>query len=218
MIRALTTVVTLVAVLPTMAAAQGGRQFKDAWFWGVKGGGFTYADANGNYKQAPVGGVEWLITRTHGGLYVAGSQAFLSTQTVFVANPSAPDTNFRFIDLKNVRKLDMALMAFPGTHIRMHPYVGIGFSLLQVATAAGQGPFANLQEFESTQQEIQNTKVGFTPLFMAGAQYRFRPLSVFAQGMMNPAQKNFIMYNGKDYNFSYELGIRYNVGTSISKD
>src|SRR6266566_8637512 len=177
-IRALTTV-ALVAALPSALAAQQGRQFKDAWFWGVKGGGFAYADVNGNFKQAPVAGLEWLITRTHGGLYIAGSQAFLTAQTIFAANPSSPDTALRAIDLKNVRKLDVALVGFPGTHLRMHPYVGVGFNLLQVATAAGQPPFRDQEEFDATANEIQATKVGFTPMLMLGLQLRLPMASLF---------------------------------------
>jgi hypothetical protein len=217
-IRALTTVVALVAALPSVMVAQQGRQFKDAWFWGLKGGGFTFADSAGNYQNAPVAGVEWLITRTHGGLYVAFSQAFMTTQTLFAANPAAPDTTLRPIDLKNMRKLDAALLGFPGTHVRMHPYIGIGFTLSQVASAQGVGPFATLDEFDATERQILATKVGFSPVVMLGTQYRLNPISVFVQAMGSPAQKNFILYNGRPINFTYEVGLRYNVGTSISKD
>src|SRR6188474_1315828 len=107
-IRALTTV-ALVAALPSVMAAQGGRQFRDAWFWGVKGGGFTFADSGGKYQSAPVFGAEWVITRTHAGLYVGFSEAFMTTHTLFASNPSAPDTSLRPIELKNMRKLDAML-------------------------------------------------------------------------------------------------------------
>lgn len=217
-IRALTTGFLLVTALPGLAAAQQGRQFKDAWFWGVKAGGFTFADSGGAFKQAPLIGVEWLITRTQGGLYIAGSQTFMSTQTVFPANPGAPDTLGRTINLKNMRRLDVAIMGFPGTHIKWHPYVGAGFSMSQVPTASGEGPFNSQDELESTQALIQQTKVGFSPLIMAGTQYRMQKMSVFGQVLITPTQKDFILYNGRQINVGYEIGIRYNVGTSIAKD
>jgi opacity protein-like surface antigen len=217
-IRAMTTVVALVAALPSVMVAQNGRQFKDAWFWGVKGGGFTFADSAGQYQYAPVAGVEWLITRTRGGLYIGFSQAFMTTQTLFAANPSAPDTSMRPIDLKNMRKLDVTLMGFPGNHVRLHPYVGIGFTVSQVAEAEGVGPYTSVDEFDATERQILATKVGFSPTVMGGLQYRLSPISVFAQAMASPAQKNFILYNGKPVNFTVEVGLRYNVGTSISKD
>ncbi len=124
------------ALVPAVASAQRTREFEDSWFWGVKAGGLTYADSGGAYRQAPMAGVEWLITRTHGGLYISAGQAFLTTQTFTLYDPNAPaDSGFRAIELKNVRKLDVALMGFPGEHLKFHPYVGIGFSLNAVSTA-----------------------------------------------------------------------------------
>ena len=54
-LRALTIAAAVIATLPTLAAAQAGREFKDAWFWGVKVGGFTLADSGGRIVQAPIG-------------------------------------------------------------------------------------------------------------------------------------------------------------------
>jgi hypothetical protein len=217
-IRALTTAVALVAALPSVMVAQQSRPFKDAWFWGVKGGGFTFADSAGQYQTAPVAGVEWLITRTHGGLYLAFSQAFMTTQTLFASNPTAPDTSMRTIDLKNLRKLDVNLVGFPGTHVRWHPYVGIGFTVSQIASADGLGTYTSTDEYDATQRQILASKVGFSPNVLLGAQLRLSPVSVFGQVMGSPAQKNFILYNGQPMNFTVELGLRYNVGTSIGKD
>ena len=217
-IRALTTVVALVAALPSVMVAQGGRQFRDAWFWGVKGGGFTFADSAGKYTVAPVAGAEWVITRTHAGLYVGFSEAFMTTQTLFASNPAAPDTSLRPIELQNMRKLDAMLLGFPGTSLRMHPYLGVGFTLSQIAEAEGVGPFNSMAELEATQSQILATKVGFSPVVMIGLQYRFRPISVFGQAMLSPAQKNFILYNGQPVYATIEVGLRYNVGPSISKD
>jgi len=44
-IRALTVAAVVMAALPTIAHAQGGRGFKDSWFWGLKGGGYSLADS-----------------------------------------------------------------------------------------------------------------------------------------------------------------------------
>ena len=74
-LRALTIAASVVA-LPSLATAQQGRPFKDAWFWGVKAGGLSVADTGGSYSFAPMVGAEWLITRTHGGLYISAGQAF----------------------------------------------------------------------------------------------------------------------------------------------
>ena len=102
-IRALTIASAIAAVLPNAAAAQHGRQFKDAWFWGVKGGGLVLADTAEKYKPYPLAGVEWLITRSHAGLYMSGSQAFFTQQAFTFRDPNSPaDSGVRVIDLKNM--------------------------------------------------------------------------------------------------------------------
>jgi hypothetical protein len=214
-LRALTIAASVVA-LPSLATAQQGRPFKDAWFWGFKAGGFTLADTGGSFTTAPMIGLEWLITRTHGGLYVSAGQAFFNTQTLAMAGAS--DSGLRVIKLTNLRKFDVALMAFPGEHNRWHPYAGAGFTLNAIADADGQPPFANIDQLAFTQALIQQNKVSFSPFGIVGAQYRFPEISVFGQGTFNPTQHNFLLYNGQAFNFSMEFGVRYNVGSSIDKN
>src|SRR5436305_1460051 len=106
--RPLTIAMAIVVALPAMGTAQESHQFKNSWFWGVKGGGFTLADSGQQYRQAPTAGIDWLITRTHGGLYISGGQTFFTQQTFTLRDPSAPsDSGFRVIDLKNMRRLDV---------------------------------------------------------------------------------------------------------------
>ena len=66
--RALAAAVAIVAAMPRVGTAQLGSSFKDAWFWGVKAGGMDFNSATTTHRQAPLAGVEWLITRSHGGL------------------------------------------------------------------------------------------------------------------------------------------------------
>src|SRR5678816_157262 len=83
LLRVLTAAIGLAALLPSLSAAQGGKQFKDAWFWGVKGGGVLYSSASTENSLAPLVGAEWLITRTRGGLYVSFDPAVLATTGSF---------------------------------------------------------------------------------------------------------------------------------------
>jgi hypothetical protein len=221
-IRALTiavaTVVAGVVAVPTSAIAQNGRGFTDAWFWGLKAGGMTFADSGRAYKQAPLAGIEWLITRTKGGLYISAGQTFLTATALTLRDPTAPvDSGYRSIRLNNLRRLDVAMMGFPGEHIRFHPYVGIGFSLNEIGNAAPSGPFATSEQLSYANQVIQDAKVKFSPLFIGGAQWRMRWSSVFGQLSISPAQKDFLLYNGRPFNFTYEVGLRYNVGSSIER-
>src|SRR5829696_7742492 len=102
LLRVFTAAIGLAALLPTLSAAQGGRQFKDAWFWGVKGGGMLYSSASTENSAAPLVGADWLITRTRGGLYLSFEQAFLTTTGSFLDRE--PDSTFaRNVALKNMR-------------------------------------------------------------------------------------------------------------------
>jgi len=218
-IRALTIAAVVVAALPGIAAAQRGRQFDDAWFWGIKGGGLTIADSAGRYKQAPFAGLEMLITRHNGGLYISGGEGFFKQQTFTFRDPVAlADSGLRVIDMKNMRKLDMALMGFPGEHLKWHPYVGAGFSMAQVADATPRPPFATGDQLAYADSVISQHKVSFSPMFMTGIQYRATSVSVFGQVSMNLMHQDFLLANGKSYNFEYEVGLRYNVGTSIDRN
>jgi len=217
--RPLAIAMAVAVALPAISSAQQGRDFKNAWFWGIKGGGLTLADSGQMLRQAPMAGIDWLITRTHGGLYISAGQSFFKQQTFTLRDPSAPaDSGSRVIDLKDLRRLDVAVMGFPGEHDRFHPYVGAGFTLSQIAQAVPRGPFANTDQLNYADQIVQDQKVGFSPLFIVGGQYRLKRVSVFLQGTATPTQKNFLLYNGRSMNFSYEAGLRYNVGSSIDRN
>jgi hypothetical protein len=216
--RALTIAAAVVVALPNIAAAQAGRGFTDAWFWGVKAGGLTIADSAQHYKQAPIAGIEWLITREHGGLYVSAGQAFFTQQTLTFRDPTAPvDSGTRAISLKNLRKLDVAIMGFPGDHLRFHPYAGVGFSMGQIADAQPQGPFGNPDQAAFADSVISQHKVSFAPLLMGGIQMRLTSFSVFGQASLSPMHSDFLLANGRTYNFEYEVGVRYNFGSSIDR-
>jgi hypothetical protein len=216
-IRALTIATAVVVALPSVGGAQRGAPFTDSWWWGVKFGGYTLADSGQKDVTAPTVGIDWLITRTHGGLYVGGSETFFSRHSFTLRDPASADSGLRPILIKNLRKLDVMLTGFPGDHLNFHPYVGGGFSLQQVATAQAQGTFSTDDQLLFAQQVIHDERVTFTPLFMVGAQWRLKRVSAFGQFTASPTQKSFIMYNGKPFNFGFEAGLRYNFGTSIDR-
>lgn len=134
-LRTLTIAAAIFAALPTLVAAQEGRDFKDAWFWGIKAGGFTLANSAGGTVNAPMVGADWLITRTHGGVYISASETFFHQHTFTLQDPFTVDSGFRAISIKNLRRFDMLAMGFPGEYKRWHPYIGAGFTLSAIATA-----------------------------------------------------------------------------------
>jgi hypothetical protein len=219
LLRVFTAAIGLAALLPQLSAAQAGRQFKDAWFWGIKGGSMLYSSASTENSVAPLVGAEWLITRSHGGLYVSLDQAFLKTTGTFLDRD--PDSTFnRNVALKNMRRLSIAAMAFPLQSAKYHPYAGLGLSLSQIGGAALQSAFANTTRYQIALDSVQSKKASFSPVLVAGIQARLTRFSVFGQTTASPVQENFFLRSGNTgqaFNFSLETGIRYNFGSSIDR-
>jgi hypothetical protein len=217
--RALAAAVALIAAMPRIGTAQLGRSFNDAWFWGVKAGAMDYNSLTTTHRQAPLGGIEWMITRTHGGLYVSYSQAFFTDQAAVMTNVDPSDTIPHIINLKNLRRLDVAAVVFPVKSLYVHPYAGAGFSIKQIASAVpGDPTFASVDQYNAVQSYITQLRTGASPYFLLGTQIRLIGFSVFFQGTASPAQQNMFLYNGKAFHLTYEGGIRYNFGSSITKD
>ena len=219
LLRVLTAAIGLAALLPKPSTAQAGRQFKDAWFWGVKGGGVLYSSASTSNSLAPLVGAEWLITRTRGGLYVSFDQAFLTTTGSFLDRD--PDSTFqRNVALKNLRRFSIAAMVFPMQSPRYHPYAGFGMVLNQIGSASAQGAFLNSGRYAIALDSVQSKKTSFTPMLVGGLQVRMMPFSVFGQAIASPAQPGCFLDNasgGQSFNISLEGGIRYNFGSSIDR-
>jgi len=219
LLRVLAAASGFAALLSSPSAAQDGRQFKDAWFWGVKAGGLTYASEATTSSAAPLVGAEWLITRSRGGLYLSFDQAFLSTTGGFIDRD--PDSVFtRNVSLKNLRRFTTAAMIFPAQSRNLHPYAGMGLIFNQIASAGLQGGVTNPARYSIALDSIQSKKAGFTPVFIGGLQARLRHFSVFAQGTASPSQQAFFLYSnngGRSFGFSLEGGVRYNIGSAIDR-
>ena len=222
---ALTACLALSAI--ATAEGQGPRPFRDSWFWGGYGGLTSYTAANpgdpsglGTSSMAAQVGGDWLITRKTGGLYLSFAQAFLTTQGAVINGPTAADTGFRIVDVQNLRRVNLAAMAFPGNYVRLHPYIGFGisFDYLGAVQPVFQTSDTNRQE-EFALQAVNEVKAALGPLFIAGAQYRaLNALSVFGQMTASAMSKDFLLSNGNPISIGFQAGLRYNLGSSIDKD
>jgi hypothetical protein len=211
----------------TTANAQGPRPFRDAWFWGFYGGLSSYTPANtadpslpGTVTMAPQVGADWLITRKTGGLYLSFAQSFLTSQGAVLNGPSSADTGFRFVDVKSLRRVNVAAMAFPGDFIRLRPYFGFGIAFDYLGAAQAQiDPLLDTdrqQEFAAS--SVNEAKASLGPMFVAGAQYRaLNAVSAFAQFTAAAMTKDFLLSNGNPITFGLQAGVRYNLGSSIDK-
>ena len=218
-LRALAASCVFAALLTQPLAAQEGRQFKDAWFWGVKGGATLYSSATTNSSVAPSIGADWVITRSQGGLYVAFDQAFLTTQGVFADRDPNNAAFQHLVDLSNMRRFSLAGMIFPMQSPTLHPYLGAGFSFSQVNTATMQGGAGSTSRYAQALDSVQTKRSSFSPMFMGGVQARLPRFSVFAQALASPTQSDFFLAQngGRPFTFSLEGGIRYNIGSSIDR-
>ena len=221
---ALTAFFALSAV--STAEAQGPRPFRDSWFWGFYGGMSSYTPVNtidpsakGSVTMAPQAGADWLITRKTGGLYLSFAQSFLTSQGAVLNGPTSADTGFRLVDVKSLRRVNVAAMAFPGDFIRVRPYFGFGIAFDYLGAAQAQFTTADTQRQEDfAASAVSEVKASLGPMFIAGAQYRaLNAVSAFAQFTAAAMSKEFLLSNGNPINVGLQLGVRYNLGSSIDK-
>src|SRR5258705_12181488 len=170
----------LLALPVTTAAAQSTRHFKDSWFWGAKVGETFYQAQSHPQGLAPLGGIDWLITRTYGGLYLSFDYSLLTHDSVFVNDSLSPqDTVPRVVRLSGLRRFTAAGMVFPYQSYRMHPYFGVGFAMWDIAKTSPQGTYRNGLQAQLVDATIRQFKAAATPIAILGFQYKLVSLSVF---------------------------------------
>lgn len=204
-VRWLASGLALMALLPSISAAQTGRLFDNSWFWGAKGGIVSFSTSAGVSKMSPLVGVEWLITRSKGALYVSGDQAFFTSTSTVPGDNGAPSV----VGIHNLRRYTAAMLAFPVTYGSIRPYGGVGFSLnviqgVSITDTTASGSAVAARAFD------EKDRAAF--IAMAGVQAQLQRLSVFGQVTYMPAKTRFLL-DGRTTYF-LEAGIRYNVGTS----
>ena len=208
------------ALLAQPSAAQAGRQFKDAWFWGAKGGALVYSS---NYSTdnsiAPLAGIDWMITRTYGGLYVSVDQSFFTSQGSF-KEVGLTGLQDRVVNLNNLQRISAAIVGFPMQTPSLHPYVGLGMGMNRIGSVGSTAPFDNPAQLNAAADSVQNKRVSFAPFVILGAQQRLPMFSVFVQGTGTFLHNDFFLHNPRPkfgIQYTLEAGVRYNVGKSIDR-
>lgn len=216
-LRGLAIAAAALALVPQLASAQLGRRFENAWFWGAKGGTIVYSTVAATNQVAPVFGAEWIITRRYGGLYVSFDHAIMNEQAQYLNADMLPDTTIADMELRDIRRYNMAAMAFPDIGRWVRPYVGLGASMTQVARATNRAPYQSTNEEASTEGLIAEYKATLSPLSIVGVQLRLPLASVFAQATAMQTPQRFFLRGTNAFTYSLEAGVRYNVGSSISR-
>lgn len=195
------------ALVPATGSAQRVREFEDSWFWGVKGGVSSFSPTLGDSETAATFGAEWLITRSHGALYVSVDQANIqATSAVF--DPTA-DGSVRQVAVDKLRRVGFAALAFPKKFGRFRPYAGLGLSIDLIGDAV---PLITADESsvdDAVYERIDERKSQSALLAMGGVQAQVGRAAVFGQASFIPANKRFLLDNSMSF---FEFGVRYNFG------
>jgi hypothetical protein len=193
------------ALVPAAASAQRTRDFEDSWFWGVKGGVSTFSPRYGTSETAATYGGEWLITRTHGALYVSVDEANIQARSA-VFDPSA-ENSVRAVQVDKLRRVGFAALVFPRKFGIFRPYAGLGLTLAVVADAY---PLVSAEEDapdDGVYERIDDRRSQSALLGMGGVQAQFNRVAVFGQASYVPSNSKFLLTDGLGF---FEFGIRYN--------
>jgi len=194
------------ALIPAGASAQRTREFEDSWFWGVKAGVSTFSPTFGKSESAATYGAEWLITRTHGALYVSVDETNMSAVSA-VFDPSA-DAGFRTVQVEKLRRVGFAALAFPKRFGRVRPYAGLGITLNVVGSADPLVSDTDDELDDAVFERIDERRSQAAFLAMAGVQAQFHRAAFFLQASVAPASSRFLL-SDSSLGF-FEAGVRYN--------
>jgi hypothetical protein len=211
--RAIAVAVVATLVVSASANAQEMRNFDNSWFWGFKSGVNTFSvPGHGNTSTVDMG-IDWMITRTKGGLYVSGNQSIFQRDVeVFDASSNTLQRTVRVNDL---RRISFAALAFPKHFGGITPYAGLGFMIAVLGDARVRVDTANTFPSTAFFDAVDNARSRGAVLGMAGIQIQTRRAAIFAQETMLPSNGQFLFPSVLSF---FEFGIRYNFGSSIDQE
>ncbi len=207
--------VSLVAMLVVSASAnaQGMRNFDNSWFWGFKSGINTFsAPGRGNTSTVDLG-IDWLITRTKGGLYVSGNQSIFE-RDIDVSDPTAR-RNQRTVRVNDMRRISFAALAFPKHFGGITPYGGIGYTIAVLGDARVFVDSADTFPNNAFLDGVESRRSRGAVFGMGGVQIQTKRAAIFAQETMLPSNSRFLFSSVLSF---FEFGVRYNFGSSIDRE
>jgi len=209
-----TVAVALVATIVVSAGAdaQGVRNFDNSWFWGFKSGVNTFSvPGHGNTSTVDLG-IDLLITRTKGGLYVSGNQSVFERDLEF-GDPTS-NTGTRTVRVNDMRRITFAAVAFPKHFGGITPYGGIGYMIAVLGDARVFVDSANTFPNNAFLDEMDAERSRGAVIGMAGLQIRTKRAAIFAQETLVPSNNTFLFRSVLSF---LEFGVRWNFGSSIDR-
>jgi len=210
-LRAVAVALVATIVVSTSASAQM-RNFDNSWFWGFKSGINSFSvPGHGNTSTVDLG-LDWLITRTKGGLYVSANQSVFERNLEFLDPTSR--TGQRTIRVNDLRRISLAGVAFPKHFGAITPYAGLGFTIAVLGDARVFVDSANTFPNNSFLDEVENERSRGAVMGLAGVQIQTKRAAIFAQETMLPSNRTFLFRSVLSF---FEFGVRYNFGSSIDQ-
>jgi len=200
-------------VVSASAHAQEMKNFDNSWFWGFKSGINTFSvPGHGNTSTVDLG-VDWVITRTRGGLYVSANQSVFERDLEFL-DPTS-NTGQRTVRVNDMRRITVAGLAFPKHFGGITPYAGLGFMIAVLGDARVFVDSANTFPTNSFLDEIERERSRSTAMVMGGVQIQTKRAAIFGQETLIPSNNSFLFRSVLNF---FEFGIRINFGSSIDQD
>ena len=213
-LRAVAVAVIAASVVSASAHAQEHRNFDDSWFWGAKAGINTFsAPGHGNTSTANLG-IDWLITRTNGGLYISADQSIFE-RDVEVFDAASTTNQERTVRVNDLRRVTIAALAFPKHFGGITPYGGVGYMIAVLGDARVFVDNTNTYPTNSFFDKVDGMRSKGAILGMAGVQIQTRRAAIFAQETLLPSNSTFLFPSVMSF---FEFGVRYNFGSSIDRD
>ena len=212
-LRAVAVALVATFVVSTSADAQVRRNFDNSWFWGFKSGVNTFALPGGGGNTSTVDlGIDWIITRTKGGLYVSGNQSVFERDIdVF---DQASNTGQRRVRVNDMRRITFAGLAFPKHFGGITPYGGIGYTIAVLGDARIFVDSTNSFPNNAFIDKVESRRSRSSLLGMAGIQIQTKRAAIFAQETLLPSTPNFLFTSVLSF---FEFGVRYNFGSAIDR-
>ncbi len=212
-LRAVAVAVVATIVVSASANAQVNGNFDNSWFWGFKSGINTFSvPGHGNTSTVDLG-IDWLITRTKGGLYVSANQSVFERDLEFI-DPTS-NTGQRTVRVNDMRRITLAGVAFPKHFGGITPYAGVGFTIAVLGDARVFVDSANTFPNNSFLDEVESERSRSSAMGMAGVQIQLSRAAIFAQETLIPSNNTFLFRSVLNF---FEFGIRINFGSSIDRD
>lgn len=194
------------------AHAQANRDFDNSWFWGFKAGVNTFAVPGKGNTSTPDLGIDWMITRTYGGVYVSANQSIFEKDLQFV-DPTS-NSGERTVRVNDMRRISFGALAFPKHIGGITPYFGLGYGLTVLGDARVFVDSVNTFPSNSFLDEVENERSRASILAMAGIQLQSKKVAFFAQETILPSNSSFLFRSVLSF---FEFGVRLNFGSSIDR-